>query len=405
MTFKTPLLAAAVMTLSAAVLFHVFQRQLSAAVPFTPDPAVLSQLAGALEAQKTLARLDPENRVLYRRQFDDLETTLHRLQILEHSRDSLERRYQTLLLVLFGVCVVVVTGVYSLRQSRNQPRLARLQAALTRLAEGEDGIEVGDRGRDVIGRMADMIESTSRVMTRDRRRLAALRNLSSWQEAARRHAHEMRTPLTGARLELTRLIDLVEGLGTTSVPEIRRAAVGVREELDRLGRFTEQFTSFARLRRPDLQCQDLVPLLDEFVSTYRGAWSNLELTWRSSMSTALVAVDRDMLRQVLANLCDNSSAALEDRSGAVGLVLERNNAALHLDVTDDGPGVDEAVRARLFEPYTTARTVGEGMGLGLAISKKILLEHGGDLELLRSSPGCTTFRLTLPVHDPPERTL
>ena len=51
---------------------------------------------------------------------------------------------------------------------------------------------------------------------------------------------------------------------------------------------------------------------------------------------------------------------------------------------------------RLFEPYATTRQVGEGMGLGLAISKKILLDHGGDLELLASSGAGTTFRLTFP---------
>ena len=72
-----------------------------------------------------------------------------------------------------------------------------------------------------------------------------------------------------------------------------------------------------------------------------------------------------------------------------------------LDVADDGPGVDEAVRGRLFEPYTTSRGIGEGMGLGLAISKKILLDHGGDLELVASSAAGTTFRLTLPP--PPAR--
>ncbi len=69
---------------------------------------------------------------------------------------------------------------------------------------------------------------------------------------------------------------------------------------------------------------------------------------------------------------------------------------IQIDVKDDGPGVDESIRSRLFEPYVTTRSVGEGMGLGLAISKKILLDHGGDLELLDSSGNGAAFRLTLP---------
>ena len=60
-----------------------------------------------------------------------------------------------------------------------------------------------------------------------------------------------------------------------------------------------------------------------------------------------------------------------------------------------GPGVSEAIRSRVFEPYSTTRTIGEGMGLGLAISKKILLDHDGDLELMEVAQGAT-FRMTLP---------
>ena len=74
------------------------------------------------------------------------------------------------------------------------------------------------------------------------------------------------------------------------------------------------------------------------------------------------------------------------RSGADGCI----------EVVDDGPGIDADLRERLFEPYTTTRDVGEGMGLGLAISRKILLDHDGDLELTGDGPGAT-FRLTFPA--------
>jgi C4-dicarboxylate-specific signal transduction histidine kinase len=67
-----------------------------------------------------------------------------------------------------------------------------------------------------------------------------------------------------------------------------------------------------------------------------------------------------------------------------------------LDVSDDGPGIAREIRPRLFEPYITTRPIGEGMGLGLAISKKILLDHGGDLELVPAARGAA-FRLTLPL--------
>lgn len=98
------------------------------------------------------------------------------------------------------------------------------------------------------------------------------------------------------------------------------------------------------------------------------------------------------------NLCDNAALAVaaEGRRGTLTLRLAESPQGHLLEVADDGPGVPEEVRARLFEPYITSRQVGEGMGLGLAISKKILLDHGGDLELAGTSPAGTTFRLLLP---------
>jgi signal transduction histidine kinase len=184
----------------------------------------------------------------------------------------------------------------------------------------------------------------------------------------------------------------------------------VRESLDhdleRLGRFTEGFTSFGRLPRPKLRRSDLADLTGEFVDLFAAAWPNLGLELRRAPAPPggfQVDVDPEMLRQVLVNLCDNSSLAIGKRPGRLVLhVAEAEGMGVALSVADDGPGIAEEVRPRLFEPYTTSRPVGEGMGLGLAISRKILLDHGGDLELARTGAEGTAFRLTFPRELPVE---
>jgi signal transduction histidine kinase len=69
---------------------------------------------------------------------------------------------------------------------------------------------------------------------------------------------------------------------------------------------------------------------------------------------------------------------------------------VRIEVADDGPGVDPSIRGRLLEPYVTTRPVGQGTGLGLAVSKKIMLDHGGDLELVDDGRPGARFRLVLP---------
>jgi len=66
-----------------------------------------------------------------------------------------------------------------------------------------------------------------------------------------------------------------------------------------------------------------------------------------------------------------------------------------IDVSDSGGGIPPSIQLRIFEPYVTTRRIGDGLALGLAISRKILLDHGGDLTLLSSSPAGSTFRLSL----------
>ena len=68
-----------------------------------------------------------------------------------------------------------------------------------------------------------------------------------------------------------------------------------------------------------------------------------------------------------------------------------------MTVADDGPGIPLDLRNRIFEPYTTTKAAGEGMGLGLAISRKIMLDHGGDLELAETTARGAVFALNFPV--------
>lgn len=391
------------MLIAAGVILWLFNRQISGTWRLVLQPEITSALERSLADQKALARLDPPSEAEYRSRFEANQKLLQNLHILQSSEKEITRRWELILLAAVLTVLGAAGGAQLIRQGRLDARIERLRLALVALSAGEEDLEIGDRGRDTLGRIAGMIEETSRAMARDRKRLAYLKNLSVWQETARRHAHEMRTPLTAARLELSRLQRLLEG---EDQEEARQVAVSVGEELERLGRFTQQFTSFARIPQPRVAVHDLGAVVEEFVGTFAGAWANLTLRFESPGKPLPAALDRDMLRQVLVNLCDNSSLAIKaqgegaqeegDNRGTVTLRPGEAGRSVFLDVADDGPGISPEIRPRVFEPYVTTRQVGEGMGLGLAICKKILLDHGGDLEIAGSSGAGTTFRLTFP---------
>jgi signal transduction histidine kinase len=328
---------------SLLLAFVWFVRQLSfVALGLSAHDEVQSQLRASLADQKKLARLDRPGAAAYRTRFQTIERLLLHLGVLEHSRAQLMRRMETA--IIAGVAIVLIGGVTAGVASRR---------------------------------------------LRDRQRLQSVEHLAAWQDAARRHAHEIRTPLTAAQMEIDRLAALVErGAAAGEIRQVRRS---IHEELERLRSFTQSFTSFATVAVPRVVEIDAADLLAEFCATFAHAWPALRLVFDRPAQHCPLFADRALLRQVLVNLCTNSAMA---GAKEVRFSIHRSATMVHVNVADDGPGIEPAVRRRIFEPYTTTRPVGEGMGLGLAISKKILLDHGGDLVLL-DRPRGAAFRLTL----------
>lgn len=389
---RTLLASLAAVVLAGAGVFWLVERQISSAwLRLGPHPEVLATLERSLQDQKRLSRLDPANEAEYRRQFQEGQRLLNNLRILTHNREQIGARYRAILLGLVGTVLLAAGGAHWLGRRRHDKRLERLREALVALSTGREDLVVDDRRRgDLLGRIAGMIEEISRGVAQDRKRLSSLANLSQWQEGARRQAHELRTPLAAAQLTLARLQEM-------PLPEEAQKGIdSVAEDFDRLARFTSEFTSFARLPEPRPAAVDLGELARELTETFARAWPNLTLAARSEPGLPRARGDREMLRQVLVNLLDNSAHALGERRGTVVLASSSEGNRVFLDVADDGPGLPPEVASRLFTPYVTTKKPGEGMGLGLAIAKKILLDHGGDLEVIADSSAGVTFRLTLP---------
>ncbi|HET7434137.1 MAG TPA: ATP-binding protein [Thermoanaerobaculia bacterium] len=315
--------------------FWILLHQISAVwLDVALHPEVRAALERSLDDQKQLRALDPAQRENYRARFNETRRLLNRMEVIRLNREAMLRRFELALLGVFAIALLAAAVVTWRRHRRMQ----------------------------------------------DASRREFLERVAALQETARRHAHEIKGPLTAARLELDRLGELARSGG-----DVAEAQESVAQELTRLARFTTEFSQFGGLGEPVLRRESLAALLDEFCATFANAWNGVTLRV-TEPSHASVCADRDMIRQVLINLCTNAA-----RAGAqsIAFTIGRNT----VDVRDDGGGIAESLRARIFDPYVTTRKIGEGMGLGLSISRKILLDHGGDLVLAETSPSGTVFRL------------
>ena len=331
----------------ATLLFHATVHQVASAwLDLMLRPEVRDVMARSLADQKALRDLDPANEARYRTRFDETRRLVNRIDVVSMNRERVMRRFELALSGTFGVTLFMVTLLWTMSQRRAEER---------------------NRGEY-------------------RQRLAA------WQEASRRHAHEIKTPLTAARMEVDRLASLTAAGAPRN--DIGHVIESIYEELDRLARFMKEFSSFAMIGQPLLRAEAIERVLAEFCEMFAGAWPNLTLGVGPMRGSTMVNADRDLLRQVFVNLCTNSAYATSG-AGVVTFTVTRTGDRVFVDVNDSGSGIAPSLQPRIFDPYVTTRKMGDGMGLGLAISRKILLDHGGDLTLLDSSPDGSTFRLTL----------
>lgn len=200
-------------------------------------------------------------------------------------------------------------------------------------------------------------------------------------------AHEIRNPLGVIR----GAVELVTARGGAALPARDREALGdVLGEVERLRRITEDFLDLAR--EPRL-VSGPVDLAEIAADAARGiAAVHPELAVALEVPALEIHGDAVRLRQVLANLLLNAAQA---GARAVSVRGEAVAGDARLEVRDDGPGIDAAVRERLFEVFATGRP--DGNGLGLALSRRIVERHGGALRhLAHVSPGAA-FELRLPL--------
>jgi two-component system C4-dicarboxylate transport sensor histidine kinase DctB len=214
-------------------------------------------------------------------------------------------------------------------------------------------------------------------------------------EAANLIAHEVKNSLNGIRMAA----ELACG---PPAPKSRaeRALIELRGEIERLSNFTGDLMAFSKGIQPRPIPLDLNELAERLRSLFEAAAEDagVRLSVRAATAPVWVSGDPQLLRVGVSNLINNALHAVSTRKQGddppfIELVVEAGPGVPRLLVADNGDGVPQALRPRLFEPFQSGKT--SGVGIGLALSKRIAQAHGGDLELTAGHVGAT-FCLSLP---------
>jgi signal transduction histidine kinase len=307
------------------------------------------------------------------------------------SRASIDHAVTNLLLVelLVAAAALVLATLLVLQGTRTalRPLSAVIETAM-RIAHGDSKLRLEPSRTDTeLGSLAhafdQMVDALEKAIDEARASDAATRRFLA--DAS----HELRNPITALQASVETLLR-----EQPERPERDRLEAAVARESERLGRLVGDLLGLARLEaRPTRKPLDLATIVRPLIEDAHAHAPGAAITLSVDNDTT-VRGDPDALERVLRNLIDNALAAIHP-TGAIEVRLQRCNGYVQAHVTDDGPGVPEHQRERIFERFVRLDSTKPGHGLGLAIARRIADQHQGDLTC-DSTPNGASFTLSLP---------
>jgi two-component system, OmpR family, osmolarity sensor histidine kinase EnvZ len=289
-----------------------------------------------------------------------------------------DRLYTSMVFVVLSwmVGTALVTLAIAMLFLRNQVRsLRRLAIAAEAFGRGVDVPHFRPQGAtEVRQAAAAFLNMRQRIQRQIAQRTEMLAGIS----------HDLRTPLTRMRLELELLGD-------------NEDTRGLKSDVAEMLKMVEAYLSFARGEGDEgAQLTDLMKLLHEVIATARREGVELALAGPEKLE---IPVRSDALKRCMTNLISNAAR----HGGHVWLTVVEGASAIDITVDDDGPGIPEAMRETVFQPFfrmeNSRNASTGGIGLGLTIARDIMLSHGGSLALETSPQGGLRARASLPATD------
>lgn len=260
-------------------------------------------------------------------------------------------------------------------------------------------LSIGERRRSFLINVNALKDDSDRhvglvMVFDDLTELEKAQRMAAWREVARRIAHEVKNPLTPIKLSAQRIKRKYSK--QINEPVFEECTRMIIDHVDLIRNLVNEFSSFARFPAANPVPCDLPPIIRETVALYKEGHQKILFGINIPDNIPRLNLDRQQIKQAMINLVDNAVAAIKDH-GNIIITLEHDNElkTVSIEVADDGAGVSEEDKFRIFEPHFSTKKAGSG--LGLTIVNTIIDDHKGAIRVQDNYPKGTKFIIELPV--------
>ena len=251
------------------------------------------------------------------------------------------------------------------------------------------------KSNDEIGRLIKQYNKMVLQLGESAQKLSESEREGAWKEMARQVAHEIKNPLTPMKLNIQHLqrawADKNERLEDT----FKRVTGVLIEQIDSLSKLATEFSSFAQLPQDNFEQVDLSEVLKNTITLFERS-EQAEFVYTTPFSNATIMADKEQLKRVFTNVIKNAIQAIpEGRKGIIQIQLKTADSRVIVSISDNGKGIEPKIQDKIFVPNFSTKT--SGMGLGLAMTKKMVEAAGGDITFTTATNEGTTFKLSWPL--------
>ena len=247
---------------------------------------------------------------------------------------------------------------------------------------------------DEIGALVKAYNSKLEELELAAQELAKSERESAWREMAKQVAHEIKNPLTPMKLSVQQLMRVYDPENPDSYKKLEKVSQSLIEQIDALTKIANEFSNFAKMPVPHESEVNLKAVLENVMEMFSNE-ENISITLACEEEHPMIRADKDQMIRVFNNLIKNGLQAVdEDQSAEINLKVKRSGSRINIEISDNGTGIPEDLKSKIFVPYFT--TKGTGTGLGLAMVKQIIEIHHGSITYESSEKG-TTFFIDLPA--------
>ncbi len=356
-------------------------------------------LASTLDAQRSNALADTtpngstlDDHVPLRRELRDLRgAPIGELWILR-SFESAAQQMSGLRRDIFVIYLLALTAALvltTLLARKLMKPISELDRAATEVARHNYDHRVQVRGEDEIGRLGQTFNAMCASIQSGREELIRQERLSAIARISTSIVHDLRNPLAAIYGGAEMLVD-----GQLPQPQVKRLAQNIYQASRQIQHLLQELSDVARGRSEPPEICSLRDVVLGACEPLRGQAEQREIDLRINVPEDIeVPLARARMERVFANLVVNSIEAI-DHQGTIEIAASRNGKAVYIDVVDSGPGIPLSLGPRLFQPFASEGKR-DGIGLGLALSRQTVLNHGGDLWVVQDGGSGAHFRMRL----------